>query len=643
MSSLLSRFSFRETRTFAITCGVIFMVMLAVLLRWKRPVKDEHAIAKKQEHVALMKARGEPVPTSALPKIEHYVAVWLRKGWLLNTGLVGALLLASPLLGRRRRKGMKFLSEPDAPPMRWPGYAAIVVLMLLAAWQNYPRLFLSMWGDEEFNASRFIVDEVTRDDAGEVKIAPRPWSTTLWSFRKTTNHLGFTALARFFHDTFFQKKTGPHDPWFSEALIRLPVFLAGLLFIPAMFWCGRVWRVPMELAVIVGILHPWFLRYGVDGRAYGLVMLAVPVMLGLLGRALQTGRWMWWLLLSAAEFSAFWCYFGSIYLLVALNLAALGLVFTGVDDKESCRLLLGRWFVSGTVAAMLVIGVMAPCLPQLFEFLDQKPISGRLDGAWWRDSMSELFFGAPWSPQHIEGDLEMAMTKWPGAVMSWINLAGVAAVFVCGAFFLAVCREQRGLLVIALLAPALMLAHMAHSGVRPYAWYLMPYFPLMLLVLGSFIPWETNKPERWLGAVALAVFPWFCGLHARTILRNHPVEQSRESVALYRNVTNPRNADIDKEVISGGFVYFTEGYDPAMHRFKDAAGLRALMEEADRTKKKLFVNVGHIEFGRETFADVCRLIEDPAQFEHVGHLPGLFFSTTRDVFRYKGVNGIVPR
>ena len=36
--------------------------------------------------------------------------------------------------------------------------------------------------------------------------------------------------------------------------------------------------------------------------------------------------------------------------------------------------------------------------------------------------------------------------------------------------------------------------------------------------------------------------------------------------------------------------------------------------------------------------EVCRIIEDPAQFEHVGHLPGLLFSTTRDVFRYRGKN-----
>ena len=173
MSALLSRIPLRESRTFVVACAVVFAVFLIVLLRWPHPVKEEKAIAKKNKEVAELKASGATVPTSAYPKIEHYVAVWLRKGWAINTGIAGAMLLMSPWLGRRRRAEMKFINLLEPKPLKWQGCAVIAGLMIFAAWQNSPRLFLSMWGDEEFNASRFIVDEVSRDDAGAITITPR--------------------------------------------------------------------------------------------------------------------------------------------------------------------------------------------------------------------------------------------------------------------------------------------------------------------------------------------------------------------------------------------------------------------------------------------------------------------------------------
>ena len=132
------------------------------------------------------------------------------------------------------------------------------------------------------------------------------------------------------------------------------------------------------------------------------------------------------------------------------------------------------------------------------------------------------------------------------------------------------------------------------------------------------------------------------GSKQHQLYRDHPIEASRESVASYRKVTNPRNANINKEIISAGFIMFTEGYDPAMHRFHDAAGLKALMRDADRLNRHLFVNVGHIEFAREPYAypEVCKILEDPAAFKHCSVLHGLLPSTTRHVFEYLGDRGV---
>ena len=122
----------------------------------------------------------------------------------------------------------------------------------------------------------------------------------------------------------------------------------------------------------------------------------------------------------------------------------------------------------------------------------------------------------------------------------------------------------------------------------------------------------------------------------RQLLRQHPIEPSRESVALYRKIMTPRNPDIEKEVMSGGFAMYTEGYDPALHRFRTVEELRALMAEADRTQRKFYVNVGYMRFIRSAQPDVSAVLDDPAVFEHAGHFHGLLPYTSRDVFRYRG-------
>ena len=338
MSGWLSRIPLRESRGFIVACAFVFALMLAVLGRWPHPVKEERAIAKKQAEAAALRSRGESVPPSAYPKVEQYVAVWLRRAWTLNTVIAGALLLASPWLGWRRRDGMRFVPAPEVKPLtRWC-VAGVIALMALAAWHNWPRLFHSMWGDEEFNASRFILDEVSRDEDGTIKITPRDWTTTLWSMRKPTNHLGYSFFARLTHDTFFEKKDGPADLWFSEALLRLPVFVAGLLLIPAFVWALRVWGLRPWWGLLLLLLHPWFTRFGVDGRGYGFIMLGAVLMLGALGRGLQTGRWIWWLVFGFGGFFLVWSNLQGVYPVGALNLVVVYSVSTAAWVKNISKL-----------------------------------------------------------------------------------------------------------------------------------------------------------------------------------------------------------------------------------------------------------------------------------------------------------------
>ncbi|CAN5896730.1 hypothetical protein BH11VER1_BH11VER1_30640 [soil metagenome] len=630
MFSLLRHLPLRESRIFVIGCFVVFMVLLTVIIAVPRPVKAERAIEKR-------KAEGKLIPP------ESYVPVWLYKGLQMNLVITGAILLASPWLGKRRKSGMQFISKPVATTWTRTQAVACVLLLGCAVWQNGPRLFQSMWGDEEFNASRFILDDVERQPDGTLTIEPRSWETTLWSMRKPTNHLGYSFFARLSHETFFQKTADAGAPWFSEALLRAPVFLAGLLTLLLLLWSLRVWGLNGWWSVLFLLVHPWFVRFGVDGRGYGLVMLGITALVGIAGRALQTGRWRWWMLFGFAEFWILWSNFQSVYLIGALNLMILASLMDRQLTMAARWLLLSRWFAGNMVTTLLTLGYLTPCWPQLMEFMAKGEIKGVMDEFWWRDSVSSWLFGQPWTPVLDEANpLRFGMTLSMQS-LPILHIAGM--VFFIGLLFYGIFRllrnrEHRALLVLVIGGPALMILHAFISKNRPYDWYLVPFLPgLTILMAGAaegLAQWRKKVPIIIMG-MALLLFIFITRV-PRHHLRAYPLEASRESVASYRKITNLRNPDFDNEIISGGILMFTEGYDPALYRIKGLPEFQALMEQADRTGKKLYMNVGFMSFVRtnKEYATICSLLEDDSRFEHLKTFPGLLPYTTREVYRYRG-------
>ena len=118
------------------------------------------------------------------------------------------------------------------------------------------------------------------------------------------------------------------------------------------------------------LLHPWFTRFGVDGRGYGFVMLAGTVMLGVLGRAVQTGLWRWWISFGLLGFVLIWSNLQGLYPLVALNLTAFACLLHKELTWDARRLLATRWITAGIMTLML-IGVTIVSL--LIEQLQRRP------------------------------------------------------------------------------------------------------------------------------------------------------------------------------------------------------------------------------------------------------------------------------
>lgn len=628
-----------RNRYFYITASVL-MALVVVLVCVDRPVKAERKIVERI-------ASGKAVPP------HWYVEPWMWKGLIVNIGLAGLLVAATPFASRKLGGGYEREYGTTRPFARWERIVLAGVIVV-AAVQNSQRLGHSLWGDEEYTGRQLIADEVERDADGHLVFQKRSWLTTFWSFRKPTNHIGYTVVARAVHDTFFRPGTGPKDPWLSETLIRLPVFLAGLLSILALVWACRVWGLGNGAVFLAFayVLHPWFVRFGVDARGYGFVLFYIPLLFALLGRALRTGRWRWWMAISLAQFHLFWTYFGAVYFLVTFHLAALVLILTERDrSKEDRWVVATRWAVANVVSAMLVVALMAPCLPQFLDLLAHNPLVGQMDGAWFLDAAAYVISGIPWYPWDAANPL---CTAWSHQA-TWSIIFPIAAVIVAVAFIVGVASgtltlwrhpQKRWLLIVIFGAPLLMIVHQWHSHIRPYHWYLIPYFPGVCLLLAAatsrllfcLVDEKAAGRQSWRVWTALGLLVCFQGLTSkeRRLLGKYPIEPCRESVALTRTITNPHHPDYDKDVITVAFAFTSEAYDPGQIKIENGRELCALMERADKEGKRLFVNFGHKAWAVMYFADIVAIVDDPAVFEHTATLPGLFLASTREVYRYKG-------
>lgn len=614
---------FPSTSLYFRLTAALFLVLFTTLMVVDRPIKIEKRIVERQE------IQGKEAPTHWL------VPVWLWRGLAVNTALAGLLVALTPLARRS-----VFAGEPPAVPPSMPFFRREKMLLaaavLLLAASTAPRLGHSLWGDEEYAMKTYIAPEIVKTAEGGVQLKPRSWVDTLWDYQRPTNHIGFTVLARVCHDTFFTPGIGPTDPWFSETLMRLPSFFAGLASILTLVWGCRVWGLRQGIGwIALGFAgHAWLVRFGCDARGYGFIVLLVPVLLGTLGRAAQTGRWRWWLGFALTQFAILWIHPGAIHTVAAANALAVALVWRHPSGQRLA--LAARWLVAGLVTALLVIGLMAPCLPPFLDFMKQNVLQGELDLPWYRDAAAVLFSGALWHSFDTQNPLALGLYNTPYAAV-WMSLGGLTAAL--GAWRLGQDRERRWLLIFILLGPALLIAHLDLGNTRPYHWYLIPILPNLFLLWAA--AWPNAKARFRFPQMAL-VLATLAGVHllalpTARLLTRFPIEACRESVALTRSITNPRHPDYGKEAITASPGMMTEAYDPAVTRFKTAEELRALIERARSEKKPLFINFGYRALLADAHPAIFALIDDPALFERVQLFPGQFFSATREVYRLRTV------
>jgi len=330
-----------------------------------------------------------------------YVTHWVPRAAQGGLVVAGLLLLGTRWLVRP-------VPSDGAPlpprPGRRAGCALLgftALMMLSSGWANAPRLHFGLWGDEESTMRKSVVGQFQRGKEGKLEWDAVSWQETFFRYKDPNNHPLNSVLARLSHEWLAVDLTRPEGFYFEERAMRLPVFGAGLLGLGALAWVGWVLGRPGlgALAVLLMAAHPWFIRYGVEARGYGFLFLFTPLALVSLVKATAGGRWRWWLAFGFCQFLLLWSYPGAVHLLMALNGAALTLIF-GLKgpSRKWRRAQAGRWLTANALGAVLCILLMLPLMQPLYFYLKSARMQGPMPGSWYGGTLVGLVSGVPGHP-----------------------------------------------------------------------------------------------------------------------------------------------------------------------------------------------------------------------------------------------------
>lgn len=503
---------------------------------------------------------------------------------------------------------------PARPKWFWP---AILATVLLGLGLRLPRMNLSFYNDESHNYVRIIAGEWKNyGEPGEKFRKPR-WAET--AFRNSTGNNGFlfSILSRVCHDTWKMATHAP-DGKVKEWPLRVPPLLAGLAAIAFAGLAGTRLGSPaagLAMALLLAI-HPWFVRYSTEARAYGIMVMAVMAGYFFLLAALQSGRWRAWIGHGLCQLIALWSNPGSMIAVVLgqggvfLMLAAWWLVH---GRREAVHHAV-RWAGGGIIAALLAGLVLTPGMIQLREQLQNNPaMVGTIPEGWWRDTLFFLGNGSGWGLATWENPVN------PGAVNSPLRAAGALAFYglAVGGVWVAMRGSPAARVAMALsllhflsLVP-LYLRSVLSANVLLW-WYALPALPGMVVLAGLGLGSARGR-TLWLAGTAALVFS-VSAASAILIFWQHGKSDGRGLVRLARGGDFP---DYDNGVLTLDLWSDSVTYDPLVRWANSLAQVRETGTRADAEGKKFFLYIGHEAKARGSHPDIIDFVYHAGRFELV--------------------------
>ena len=625
--------------------------------------KDDAAVARRVLGAAALglaalalaaaaRGAGEGIP-GFVPDPERPFSVTVRVALLWGTAtsaVLCALLAASARVWARPAHGVEEAPEPAPPGRAFPWL--LLAALLVAALLRWPLAHGSLWWDEAWSITHVVVGEVLPDPEAEEKVVfeDRHWARTFFYYRKPTNHVLHNVTARA-SLAIWRAATGRGPEAFHDFAFRVPSYLAAIATVPLVGLLG--WRLGFPRAGVGAAwllaLHPWHLRYGVEGRAYSMVVLFTALSALTLLEALRRPDWRRWLLYGGSQFLLLWTHPFMLYLTVALGAAALPALVARARALRDRVTLVGRLVVSNLLAGMLFGLAMAPNLAQSVVWDDEangRPLTPRdlIDlFAWATTGMSrragevnqdpDLF---PW----LEGLAPEA--PWLAPAVTWL-FAGLAAL---GLARLLARRGPGRAVTAGLLASVPLTLLVVHATRQLYyprflVFALVPLTLALTAALEAPAAWLPRLSPRTRGIVAAACLGVGLAGYQALVWPQTRVHLTR-SIAPMHEVADFVRAAAGQDPTSviragyglgGGMPHI---YDPWIRYVHTREELEALCEESRRTARPLLVFYGQEGHNRHRWPDGFPLLDDPSVFRPEARFLGTEARFDYRVLRYSG-------
>lgn len=512
------------------------------------------------------------------------------------------------------------------------GGVAILALLILAA----PRMSLSLWGDESYSIRRFVIGEINLED-GVLTHEKLTLKDHLWDYANPNNHILFTLAAKA-SLTIWELCGGEHGLGFSEVAFRFPSLIAAAITILLLghFLRLRGYTQAVYFAMLLLPFHPWFLKYASEGRGYAMMLAFLAGSWVALHHLYKCPNWRPVLAYCFCQAGMLLCYPGALYFVTLQSLASFWMIFHTPNRFPA----LARMVVSQVLAAMLLIQIMAPNVPQLLKWLDRDRAKADLGLRWLQDFWAHTTAGMHWHAWNTSNPLCTSFEQLSS--FSKVLLVYLLPLLLLAGLFHFLRRNSgwRLWFLAVALSPFITFFLTQARGNILYLWYLIFYLPFIIVCLAialEIIPKSLRLSPIliWLTFFGF-LFSYFNAAHFTIYnLRHFPLEAQRDSVQLSRPDLDPYAA-ANKEIMTVQFVFSTLTYDPnaiELRKDEEAEHLKELLLIAQQRSVPLYVNFGSENFARTLFPEIFTLLDDPEKFSRLQEFPGMDHHLSRVVYQ----------
>lgn len=594
------------------------------------------------KHVALGAFDAEVMQKEL--SLDQYVATGLWLGVLISAVLMAVLAATWRWWGKDGASPvMKASVGEDKMDSKWFALL-LIMLVVLAGTQRWPAMQLSFWGDESWAFCDFVHGKwkpLSREGSVQdgVKFKQVTWKQSVFGDQSGNNHWMATIVQRALLSA-WRRWTGS-APWaFDERVARLPSLLGGLGSLVALaYWLRRRGR-PVEGLMAAGLmaLHPWHVRFSVEARGYGLMMLFLVLTLWALTNAMERGRWRDWVWFGLSQFLVLYAWKGVVYPLAFLNgLVGLRLLFGALPWATDRTQVVMRWIAANLLGAMLFLPLAMPAQLQIQKGMDA--LRGRakpMNEVWLHNAVSDLLTGMPLHHLDADNPREVSIERLANqhGIYLW---AAIALVLMILAGWLIWWRLDRWMAMLSLALAASAIAAMAHFkyGLRVelLAWYLLYCIPAVAWLLAAAaaggLRWlatmlDLGTSARVMSGVAVLAAAALFWAPMTTDMQNYPRENHRDAWLQTRGWHERPGYDGKSKIYTAWLWRYADLYDPRGDtHVRNAAALREKMALATKEDGEFYMIIGNTELCDCLCGEMMSILRDPVLFDRQGTLWGV--------------------